>query len=155
MELYKTIQPAFYFTIRFPDEVIHPERKPDIVFREISGITTETNTETIEEGGMNSYVHVVPKGLKHVNLVMKSGLIARESSLADWCVKTLQGDMSTRIERKTILVQLKDDKEDVLFMWSFKDAYPVQWLVDEFNSTNNDILVESIEFAYSISTREK
>lgn len=155
MEPYKITQPSFYFTIQLPGEVIKPERKPDIVFREISGITTEINTETIEEGGVYSYVHVVPKSLKHVNLVLKSGLIARESNLADWCVKTLQGDLSTRIERKTILVQLKDDKGAVLFTWSFKDAYPATWLVDEFNSTNNDILVESIEFVYSHSTREK
>jgi phage tail-like protein len=154
-KLYKTTQPSFYFTIQFPDEVIKPERKPDIVFLEISGMATEITTETIEEGGLNSYVHTAPKSLKHGNLVLKSGLIARGSNLADWCVKTLQGDLSTLIEPKTILVQLKNDKEDILLMWRFNNAYPVKWSVDEFNSTNNNILVESIEFAYSFSTREK
>lgn len=151
MKLYETTQPSFYFTIQFPGEVIKPGSKPDIGFREISGIAIEITTETIQEGGLNSDVHIAPKSLKHGNLVCKSGLIARESNLA----KTLQGDPSTPIEPKTILVHLKNDKEDVLSMWRFKDVYPVKWSVDEFNSTNNDILVESIEFAYSFSTREK
>jgi phage tail-like protein len=153
-KLYKTTQPSFYFTIQFPDEVIKPDRKPDIVFLEISGMAIEINTETIEEGDLNSNVHTAPKSLKHGNLVMKSGSIARESNLADWCVKTLLGDLSTLIEPRTILVQLKDDKEDLLLMWRINDAYPVKWLVDESNLTNNNILVESIEFAYSFSTRE-
>ncbi len=48
----QTTQPAFSFTIQFPDEVIKPDRKPDIVFREISGIATEITTETMEEGGL-------------------------------------------------------------------------------------------------------
>jgi hypothetical protein len=48
MELSETIQPAFYFTVQFPDEVINPGRNPDFVFPEISGIATEKNTESIE-----------------------------------------------------------------------------------------------------------
>jgi phage tail-like protein len=155
MKQYQTTQPSFYFTIQFPGEVVKPERKPGIVFREISGIATEITPETIEEVGLNSYVHTAPKSSKHGNLVLKRGLMVRESNLADWCVKTLQGDLSTLIEPKTILVQLKNDKEDVFVMWRFKDAYPVKWSVDEFNSTNDNILVESIEFAYSFFTREK
>ena len=104
---------------------------------------------------MNSDVHPVPKSLKNGTLVLKSGLIARESILADWYIKTLQGDLSTVIKPKTILVQLKDDKEDVLCMWRFNDAYQVKWTVDESNSTNNHIQFESIEFAYSLFRLEK
>ena len=152
---YETTQPAFYFTVQFPGEGIHPEAKPDIVSLEISGIATEITTETIEEGGVNSHVHVVPKSIKHGNLVLKKSLIARESSLADWCAKTLQGDLSAGIECKTIQVQLKNDKDEVLLMWLFKDAYPATWTVDEFNSTHDTIVIESMEFSYTFSTREK
>ena len=93
MKVNKTTQPAYSFTIQFHDEVIKPERKPDIVFLEISGIATKITTETVEEDGLNSSVHTAPKGLKHGNLVVKSGLIDRESNLAGWCIKTLQGDL--------------------------------------------------------------
>jgi phage tail-like protein len=118
-----TTQPAFFFTVQFPDEVVKPERKPEIVFLEISGIATEITTETIEEGGLNSNIHFAAKSIKHGNLVCKSGLIARESYLADW-LKTLQDDLFPLIEPKTILVQLKNDKGDVLSLWRFNDAYP-------------------------------
>ncbi|MEI6899349.1 MAG: phage tail protein [Bacteroidota bacterium] len=155
MKLEKTIQSSFYFTIHFPDEVIKPERKPDMVFLEISGIAVEITSETIEEGGLSIAIHPVPKSVKHEKLVLKSGLIARESILADWYIKTVQGDLSTVIQPKTILVQLKNDKEAVLFMWRFNDAYPVKWSVDESNSTKNNIQFESIEFAYSLFRREK
>ena len=115
-KLFNTTPPAFYFTVQHSNEDINPEGKPDIVSLEISGIAAEITPETIEEGGVNSHVQFAPKSIKHGNhLVLKQSLIARESNLADWCIKTLQGDLSALIERKTILVKLKNDKDEVLY----------------------------------------
>jgi phage tail-like protein len=115
----------------------------------------EISTEPIEEGGLNSYVHIVPKASRHGNLVLKRGIIAMESDLTDWCKSTLQGDLSTLIEPKTVLVQLLNEKGEVACMWRFNNAYPVKWVVDNLSSTKNDLVIESIELAYSFSTREK
>jgi phage tail-like protein len=67
----------------------------------------------------------------------------------------LQGDLSTLIEPKTVLVQLLNEKGEVACMWRFNNAYPVKWVVDNLSSTKNDLVIESIELAYSFSTREK
>jgi hypothetical protein len=40
-------------------------------------------------------------------------------------------------------------------MWSFADAYPVNWEVENFNATKNAVAIEKIELAYSTSRREE
>jgi phage tail-like protein len=144
-------QPAFYFRVQFPDDPGISE----FSFQEISGIAMEISTETIEEGGLNNYVHTVPKGSKHGNLVLKRGIANLDSKLTNWCKNTLQGDLGTLITPQTIQVELLNADGQATCMWRFNNAYPVKWSVDNLNSTKNDLAIESIEFAYSYSTREK
>jgi phage tail-like protein len=39
-------------------------------FSEISGLQAEVDVETIEEGGVNDYVHKLPKKTKYPNLIL-------------------------------------------------------------------------------------
>jgi phage tail-like protein len=144
-------QPAFYFRVQFPDD----PNITDTSFQDISGIATEIQTEAIEEGGLNSYTHIVPKSAKHGNLVLKRGIAGIDSKLVDWCKTTLEGDLGTLISPKTIQVALLNPAGQVAFMWQFNKAWPVKWSVDNFNSTKNEIVVESMEFAYSYAIRVK
>ena len=41
---------------------------------------------------------------------------------------------------------------DPLLTWSFVGAYPVKWSVSDFNSMENKISIESLEFAYQYYT---
>ena len=144
-------QPSFYFNVQFPDD----PGITDTSFQEVTGIAAESNTESIEEGGENRYVHVVPKGTKHGNLVLKRGIAGMSSELTKWCKDILEGDLGTAITPKTIQVQLLDSAGQAAMMWRFNNAYPVKWSVDNLSSSKNDILIETLEFAYSYSTREK
>jgi phage tail-like protein len=144
-------QVAFFFRIKFPEE----PASTDTSFQEISGISSEKNTEQIEEGGENMFVHTVPKGSKHGNLVLKRGIANKLSNLTRWCKETIEGDLENAITPKTIQVELLNAKGEAAFVWTINNAYPVKWSIDTLNSTKNEIVIESIEFAYSYSTREK
>ena len=37
--------------------------------------------------------------------------------------------------------------------WAFSNAYPVSWEVDGFNSTKNEVAIETIELRYSYLSR--
>ncbi|GGC76742.1 phage tail protein [Undibacterium terreum] len=141
--------PAFYFTVGFGSG----NPIADTAFNEVSGIGTEIETESVVEGGENRFVHQLPKQLKHGNLELKRGIAQFSSPLVGWCRATLEGEFSTILQLRTIIVKLNGEKKQVLRAWEFNDAYPVKWSVDAFNSTKNEVAIEKIAFAYSFSKR--
>ena len=141
--------PAFYFTVSFGNG----SKVADTAFTEVSGIATEIETEALVEGGENRFVHQLPKQVKHGKLEMKRGIAKKISPLVVWCKETLEGEFAKRIETQTIIVKLTGAQGQVLRGWKFNNAYPVKWSVDTFNSTKNEVAVESIAFAYTYSER--
>ena len=140
---------AFYFKV-----VIGANLLGDTAFQEVSGIGSEIETEDVVEGGENRYVHRLPTKVKHPNLVLKRGIAKSTSPLVIWCRGVLEADFTAPIVPKPILVFLLNENGTPMRSWSFANAYPVHWEVDSFNSTKNDIAIETIEFSYTYSIRE-
>ncbi len=136
---------AFYFKLSFMD----PSGAVDAAFKEVSGLTMEMETEEITEGGNNIFKHRVPTAVKFSNLVLKRGLVPKDSPLIDWCAKTLGGGLSEKIKTKNIVVSLLDENGDPLKAWSFANTWPVKWSASDLNTMANEVLIESIEFSYS------
>lgn len=136
---------SFYFQLSFSSI----SGSVDASFKEVSGITMEMGTEEITEGGNNSFKHKVPTTVKFPNLILKRGLIPKNSGLIDWCVNTIGGDLATTIETKTIIVSLLDESGSPLNSWSFVNAWPIKWSASDLHSMNNEILIETLEFSYS------
>ena len=134
---------GFYFSLSFSGDPSDSEAS----FKEVSGLSMELETETIEEGGVNDYVHVVPKRRKHQNLVLKRGFTV-DKGLTDWCEDTIYGALIDEIEPETITVKLLKADGQPLKSWSFYGAWPVKWSLGPFDSEKNEIIVESVEFAY-------
>ncbi len=141
--------PAFHFKVVFPDSP-----GEDTSFQEVTGITSEIDTESVVEGGENSFVHTLPKGVKHPNLVLKRGIASTESPLVAWCISVLDGDLSSPIEPRQINVWLMDENSEAIRNWAFANAYPVKWDVGGFNSTKNEVAIETVELSYTYSKRE-
>jgi phage tail-like protein len=121
----------------------------DFAFQEVSGITSEMGMEEITEGGENRFKYKVPTGTKYGNLIVKRGLVTNNSQLATWCSKTIGSDLSDAITTKTINVTLMNQNSQPLMTWNFMNAWPVKWSVSDFKSMEGEIVVESIEFAYT------
>lgn len=142
-EIYPPV--AFYFQLSFAGITA----KTEASFKEVSGISAEMGLEEIAEGGVNGYKHRVPTTAKFSNLVLKRGLVPKDSAVATWCSNTLNGGLEDAIETKNIVVKLLDEEGAPLKSWSFVNAWPVKWAISDFNSMNNDIAIETLEFAYS------
>lgn len=125
----------------------------DTSFQEVSGISAEVETEPVPEGGANEYVHLLPKAIKHTNLVLKRGIATLDSPLMLWCNQVLGSDLMLPIEPKQLNVYLLGAERVPIRGWSFSRAYPVKWSFDAFNSTKNDVAIETIELKYNNSTR--
>jgi len=139
---------AFYFQLSFSGV----SGSVDASFKEVSGISMEMGIEEIAEGGNNSFKHRVPTSAKFSNLVLKRGLVPKGSDLIVWCMKTFGGGLSDFVETKNIIVNLLDETGTAINSWSFVNAWPVKWSASDLHSMNNEIVIETLEFAYSYFT---
>lgn len=141
--------PAFYFKVTFSEK-----EDEDAAFQEISGISAQIETEPYSEGGENRFIYQLPKPVKHPKLVLKRGISPATSPLVTWCQSVFQDGFNAPIQPKLLHVYLLDAEGQAACKWSFADAYPVNWEVESFNATKNQVAIEKIEIAYSYSQRE-
>ncbi len=112
-------------------------------FTEVSGLSIQTEYDTVKEGGENNFEHRLPKGTKSTDITLKRGLI--DSTLLDWYMNVING----KIERKDGSIILCDrfncfDTEHQVIEWNFFEAYPVKWEGSAFNATSNTIVSETL-----------
>jgi len=136
---------SFYFSVSISGETGPNEAS----FKEVSGIAMEKHTEEIDGGGLNDFGHPVPSTAKYSNLVLKRGLLAKDSPLAQWCITTLEGGLNNAIRTNNIVVSLLNENAEPIRTWRFANAWPVKWDVADFNSMNDELIIETMEFAYS------
>ncbi len=139
---------GFYFKV----EVDGIAGTVDNSFKEVGGLSMEVSSDEIKEGG-NNLVLQVPGRMKAQNLVLKRGVVPIQSPLMTWVENTIKSDYSSPITLKTIIVKLLNDKGVPLLTWTFKDVRPVKYQVADFDSQKSEVLVETMEFAYSSYTR--
>lgn len=140
---------AFYFKVVFGATL----GLTDTSFQEVSGISAEIETENLVEGGENRYVHTLPKGVKHPFLELKRGIAPLTSPLVVWCRAVFEMDFMTPIVAQPIIVQLMNENKMPVRAWSFANAYPVKWDVENFSSTKNEVVIEKIVLSYTYSNR--
>jgi|SRR5450830_68559 len=140
---------AFHFKVAFAATL----GLTDTSFQEVSGISAEVDTETVVEGGENRYVHTLPKGVKHPNLELKRGIAPLLSPLVIWCRSVFEMDFITPVVAQPIVVLLLDESKMPIRVWSFANAFPVKWEVENFNSTKNEVAIEKIVLSYTYSNR--
>lgn len=167
---------SFFFKVEFVKTKESAENNkrdiPDISFQEVSGLQTSFEVESIEEGGENNFVHRIPVRVKHENLVLKRALEPMGNSLEAWIRDILESGFNKKIEPLTIFISLmgappnpskKEDsptpasKEEVpiLASWTITNAYPVKWEISPLSGEKNELVIETLEFAYNELKRLK
>lgn len=118
-------------------------------FSEISGLQIEIEVEEIKEGGVNDYVHKLPKGTKHQNLTLKRGLTT-SNDLWNWHRDVVMG----KVKRRTVYIVLQNTKSmgpidwDYSNMYQLIEAFPVRWSGPDLRSEGSAVALETLEFAH-------
>ncbi len=112
-------------------------------FSDVTGLQFETETEPIEEGGVNNFVHILPKRTKRQNIVLKHGISDRRD-LWDW----YQGVVNGNIIRRNGSIILLDVNNIKKWNWDFFNAYPVKWTGPELKADGNTVAFETIELVH-------
>ena len=129
--------PAIWFELK-----LTPKSTPIGYFTEVSGLASEIEVMTFNEGGKNDGVHKLPTRMKHPNLVLKRGVTAVKD-LQQWAQESFMGP-----ERKEITLTMYNEQLQKIRIWSFKNAYPVKWTGPTFNAAQNAVATETIEIAH-------
>ena len=140
---------AFYFKVAFALTL----GMTDTSFQDVSGISSEIETESVVEGGENRFVHELPKGVKHPKLSLKRGIAPMTSPLIVWCRAVMETDLAAPIVPQLLMVYLMNEHKIPIRAWSFANAYPVNWEIEEFGSTKNEVAIEKIDLSYTFSNR--
>jgi len=132
---------GFYFELSFQGE--------DAAFQEVSGISKELGIEEVVCGGENRFKYRLPTVTTGQNLVLKRAHVAEGSQLLDWCATTLDEGLANAFEVHNVSVNLLDEDGSVLTMWTFFNAYPIKYSVSDLKSQENELVIETIELAYT------
>ncbi|MCB0154577.1 MAG: phage tail protein [Anaerolineae bacterium] len=112
-------------------------------FTECSSLTIEREVKSHPEGGVNHYVHQLPGRLKRASIRLKHGLAGNE--LWEWFQK---GAHDGQVERRNVSIIVYDASLTEVNRWNLTDVYPSKWQASGLNSSNNEIVVETLEFSY-------
>lgn len=147
--------PGFHFrvTVLGVGALVAEATGNDASFQEVSGIESRFDTEEVVEGGENRYVHRLPRPARYADLVLKRGVVTRNSFFAEWVGQTVGSGLSLPILRQTLLVTLLDADAFPVVAWGFVNAWPIKWVTSPLDSMANQVLTESMEFSYSYFER--
>jgi len=135
--------PAFKFWVEIKSIVVAE-------FQECSGLRLERTVETIEEGGVNDRVHLLPGRNKSANISLKRGLTDSDE-LWRWYQEGLyDGD----VKKINFSILLRDVSGEVVKRWNVKDAFPVKWEGPQLTAESNQVAIETLEIAHHGLTLE-
>jgi phage tail-like protein len=117
-------------------------------FSEVTGISAEIEAEEYREGGVNEYIHKLPKITKYPNIILKRGLTDSDL-LWKWHRETVAG----KIKRKNGSIILLNYAGNEKWRWNFFQAYPVKWNGPDLKADTGAVAVEILELAHNGITK--
>lgn len=127
-------------------------------FREVSGIEAKMEIQTVSEGGVNMFEHKLVGRTNYENLILKRGLnpIEITDALYLWLTGTFTVNsllLLPVVAQPSVIISLLDSDGVPAASWNFMNVYPIRWDVSDFNSEDDGIIIEEIEFAYNTFQR--
>lgn len=117
----------------------------DIRFQRVSGLSATIETRTVNEGGQNLYTHRLPKKIGYGNLVLERGFVVGSPLNIEF-----NAAMSLfKFAPSNVMVTLFSDTAIPLAAWLFIKAYPVKWATADLNASDDKILIDTLELAYT------
>ena len=117
----------------------------DFRFQSVSGIGVSLKEQDIETSQHSNRQTVTYENVKYTNLTLKRGVM-----LGSPLSKNIERSFrEMKFETINILVSALNEVLVPVKVWKFSNAYPVKWTISGLDATQNGVLFEEIEMAYS------
>jgi phage tail-like protein len=134
---------VFNFRVEFDNNVI-------AAFSEVSGLDTEQGVIEYRTGDEDTVMRKIPGIRKHPNVVLKRGMIAAPNLFA-WRKQVMDGigNLDDTEGKTLVTIHLLNEKRDqVVFTWKLRKAWPVKWAGPALAAGKNEAAVETLELAH-------
>ena len=135
---------GFYFKVDFGIS----QHLTDVRFQSVSGLTVEYDYENFREGGENRFEHKLPVRTKYGDMILKRGMLT-DSEIIRWFNRAFR---DRQFEPSDISVILLNEKGEPLKTWKVTHAIPKKWIISDLSSTENAIVIETLELTYRYFT---
>jgi len=135
---------SFHFNVN-----IGGDKKDDIRFQEVNGLTAEISVEELVVGGENMFTYRLPNRAKYNNIILKRGML-KNSKLIDWFRNAVE---HFQFEPRDISIYLLNENNETITSWEVIQAYPVKWVISDFKAQDNGLVIETIELVYQYFRR--
>lgn len=119
-------------------------------FMEVNGLEVSVETEDVQEGGQNSFVHKLPGRMTWPNITLKRGA-TRSNELLKWLNESSGETFAAngnKVVRKTAAITLVDRSGKRITSWDFDGAFPVKWSGPSFATSSGEAPTESLEITH-------
>lgn len=117
----------------------------DMRFQRVSGLSASVDVSTVNEGGQNLYAHRLPAKISYKNLLLERGNVVGSPLKLEF-----NAAMSLfKFRPSNVMVTLLNEDAVPLSAWLFLKAYPVRWSTADLDASQERILIETLEFAYT------
>ena len=117
----------------------------DIRFQKVSGLRGTVKTRELNEGGQNLYTHKLPERISYENLVLERGMVVGSPLNIEFNVA-----LSTfKFAPSNVLVTVLSESSIPLGAWLFIKAYPVRWSTSDLDASQNNVVIDTMELAYT------
>ena len=117
----------------------------DIRFQKVSGLSAEVKTTPLAEGGQNLYTHRLPDRIDYGNLILERGMVVGSPLNIEFNVA-----MSLfKFAASNVMVTLFAEDKTPLAAWLFMKAYPVKWSTSDLNAAEKEVVIDTMELAYT------
>lgn len=117
----------------------------DLRFQRVSGLSTEVQLETVNEGGENLHAHRLPSKITYNNLVLERGYIIGSPLNIEFNATF----SSFKFSPSNVLVTKFSESGIPIGGWLFMKAYPVKWSMSDLDAHSNSVAVDTMELAYT------
>jgi len=135
---------GFYYKVEFGIS----GNSNDARFQSVSGLSVEYEYENFREGGENRFEHKLPVRTRYADIILKRGMLVG-SEVINWFNRAFR---DRQFEPSDMNVILMNEKGEPLRTWKVTQAIPKKWQVSDLNSTENAIVIETMELTYRYFT---
>ena len=134
--------PAFYYTVNLYGK--------DLACQEVSGLGVEQQLKDISEGSRHGSRGKKETKFNEITLklpILNDDKLKSKRSAFFKDYKENDAKNLYKIMKTNLTITLMNEKDKVVFMITLTDTFPTKWNIENLNSMENKILMESITFS--------
>jgi phage tail-like protein len=117
----------------------------DFKFQRVSGLSSEIQLDTVNEGGQNLYSHRLPTKVQYNNLILERGYTIGSPLNIEFNIALSK----FQFQPSNVLVTVYNEIGIPVGAWLYMKAYPVKWSLSDLDAQSNSVAIDTMELAYS------